>query len=148
MCAKDNSHATSLFPFQKVPPLSSSTTKVTAKLLATPLGTRSMKIFSPAFCDLLFSAFFCGWKTYLPVGGRVGRIWPVAIFLLEKSHGDVGTLETSWSALSSRVFLNLTCEVPANKQGQIPVMPLWVVAPGTRHSVGLHFSTSVGTVFF
>lgn len=95
-----------------------------------------------------FQLFFCGWKTYLPVGSRVGRIWPVAIFLLEKSHGDVGTLETSWGALSSRVFLNLTCEVPANKQGQIPVMPLRVVAPGTCHSVGLHFSASVGTVFF
>lgn len=95
-----------------------------------------------------FFSFFCGWKTYLPVRGRVGRIWPVALFLLEKSHGDVGTLETSWSALSSRVFLNLTCEVRANKQGQIPVMPLRVVAPGARHSVGLHFSASVGTVFF
>lgn len=71
MCAKDNSHATILFPFQKVPLLSSSTAKVTAKLLATPLGTRSMKIFSPAFCDLLFPAFFL-WVEDLPSSRQQG----------------------------------------------------------------------------
>lgn len=65
-CAKHNSRATRLFPFQKAPPLSSCTARVTAKLLATPLGTTSRKIFSPPFCDLFFSAFFCGWKTRLP----------------------------------------------------------------------------------
>lgn len=90
-----------------------------------------------------FSAFFCGWKTYLPGCGRVGRICPVALSLLEKSHGDVGTPDTSWHAPSSSVLLNLTCQVPANKQVQAQVMPLRAVAPGTRHSACQHFSAGV-----
>lgn len=63
-----------------------------------------------------FSAFFVGGR-YLPVRGRVGRIWSVAFFLLEKSHGDAGTPETSWRAPSSKVFLNLACQKTGTDPG-------------------------------
>lgn len=94
-----------------------------------------------------FSAFFCGCKTYLPVHSRVGGIWPVALVLLEESHWDADTPETSWHVPSSRVFLTLTCKVPANKQVQtqgIPLAQLWLLA----HSVCQHFPAGVCTDFF
>lgn len=84
---------------------------------------------------------------YLPLLGRVERIWPMVLFLPE-SHGDGGIPVTSRCAPSLRVFLNLICQVSANKQGQIQVMPLRAVALGTYHSVCQHFSVGAGSVIF
>lgn len=56
----------------------------------------------------------------------------MALFLLEESHGDADTPENSWHVPGSRVFLTLTCQVPANRQVQAQGMPLaqlWLLAP-------------------
>lgn len=55
----------------------------------------------------------------------------MALVLLEESHGDADTTETSWHVPTSRMFLTLTCKVPANKQVQtqgIPLAQLWLLA--------------------